>query len=265
MLAHRLRRWANISPALGQHAVFAGILRHFPLTYPRNRGGGPRVVVSTAAFHARHRGSVPGLGGLNETKNVSSPSTCETQYCEEPPWPRGSVLGLRPPGREFRIVCLEDSVISFISPSSGGFPGPVLSLLCAQRWPKARIISFHLPWPYCAMSVSLTQETIHKILPMLILPSHQTRDIETLLLQCWATVYDAGQTLKQQWLNVSWLLGWPILVDSGPTLNQHWMNILCVLSLYISFLDSLRSTLNVWYFPSKHETLTRCRLMYGQR
>ena len=34
----------------------------------RVRGGGPRVVVSTAAFHARVRGSVPGLGGLKETK-----------------------------------------------------------------------------------------------------------------------------------------------------------------------------------------------------
>ena len=31
-------------------------------------GGGPRVVVSTAAFHARARGSVTGLGGLKETK-----------------------------------------------------------------------------------------------------------------------------------------------------------------------------------------------------
>ena len=31
-------------------------------------GGGPRVVVSTAAFHARVRGSVPGLGGLKGTK-----------------------------------------------------------------------------------------------------------------------------------------------------------------------------------------------------
>ena len=88
-------------------------------------GGGPRVVVSTAAFHARVRCSVPGLGGLKETKNVSSPSTCESQYCGEPPWPRGSVLGLRPPGFEFRILCLEDSVISIISPSSGGSPGPV--------------------------------------------------------------------------------------------------------------------------------------------
>ena len=33
-----------------------------------NSGGGPRVVVSTTAFHARVRGSVPGLGGLKETK-----------------------------------------------------------------------------------------------------------------------------------------------------------------------------------------------------
>ena len=31
-------------------------------------GGGPRVVVSTAAFHARVRASVPGLGGLKEAK-----------------------------------------------------------------------------------------------------------------------------------------------------------------------------------------------------
>ena len=30
--------------------------------------GGPRVVVSTAASHARVRGSVPGLGGLTESK-----------------------------------------------------------------------------------------------------------------------------------------------------------------------------------------------------
>ena len=33
--------------------------------------------------------------------NVSSPSTCESQYCGEPPWPRGSVLGLRRQGSYF--------------------------------------------------------------------------------------------------------------------------------------------------------------------
>ena len=36
-------------------------------------GGGPSVVVSTAAFHARVRGSVPGLGGLKETKKMFLP------------------------------------------------------------------------------------------------------------------------------------------------------------------------------------------------
>ena len=43
--------------------------RHSPSARPvSGEGGGPRVVVSTAAFHARVRGSVPGLGGLKETK-----------------------------------------------------------------------------------------------------------------------------------------------------------------------------------------------------
>ena len=55
------------------------VARHQHFNY--RVGGGHRVVVSTAAF----RGSVPGLGGLKETKNVSSPSTCESQYCGEPP------------------------------------------------------------------------------------------------------------------------------------------------------------------------------------
>ena len=40
------------------------------------KGRGPMVVV---------RGSFPGLGGLKETKMFSSPSTCEAQYCGEPP------------------------------------------------------------------------------------------------------------------------------------------------------------------------------------
>ena len=43
-------------------------ITHAPSVTCEKRGGGPRVVVSTAAFHARVRGSVPGLGGLKETK-----------------------------------------------------------------------------------------------------------------------------------------------------------------------------------------------------
>ena len=36
-------------------------------------GGGPRVVVSTAAFPARVRGSVPGLGGLKQKMFLPHP------------------------------------------------------------------------------------------------------------------------------------------------------------------------------------------------
>ena len=45
MLGQRRRQWVSFRPTWG-----------------------PRVVVSTAAFHARVRGSVPGFGGLKETK-----------------------------------------------------------------------------------------------------------------------------------------------------------------------------------------------------
>ena len=58
------------------------IIKRFSINFT---GGGSRVVVSSAAFHARVRSSVPGHGGLKETKNVSFPSTCESQYCGEPP------------------------------------------------------------------------------------------------------------------------------------------------------------------------------------
>ena len=52
-------------------------------------------------------------------------SLVKIEYCGEPPWSRDSMLDLRPPGLEFRILCLEGSVISFISASSRGSPGPV--------------------------------------------------------------------------------------------------------------------------------------------
>ena len=67
MLDQRRRRWADVQILYKRFGVYWAVW-----------GGGPRVVVSTAAFHARVRGSVPGLGGLKETKNVSSPSTCES-------------------------------------------------------------------------------------------------------------------------------------------------------------------------------------------
>ena len=34
----------------------------------------------------------------------------------------------------------------------------------------------------------------------------QTRDVHPLLVHCWATVYDAGPSLNQQWANDSYLM-----------------------------------------------------------
>ena len=57
----------NDGPTLKQHRLNASCLPG--IVFPVNSilGGGPRVVGSTAAFHARVRGSVPGLGCLKET------------------------------------------------------------------------------------------------------------------------------------------------------------------------------------------------------
>ena len=105
-------------------------------------GGGPRVVVSTAAFHASVRGSFPGLGGLKKNKNVSSPSTRKTQYCGEPLSPRGSVLGLRPPGFKF---CVWRAVSSHSSHHPlRRFSWPNLTCIRAQKWHKTRFILFCL-------------------------------------------------------------------------------------------------------------------------
>ena len=43
-------------------------LHNLIFCFIKAKGGGPRVVISTAAFHAKVRGSVPGIGGLKETK-----------------------------------------------------------------------------------------------------------------------------------------------------------------------------------------------------
>ena len=130
VLAQRQRRWPNINPILVQRLVLAGMLLDIYLKILQVLlGGGPRVVVSTAAFHARVRGSVPGLGVLKETKLFL-------------PHPRVkvSIVGSL---RDREVACSASerqgpnfetcvwrtvsshSVISIISPSSGGSPGPV--------------------------------------------------------------------------------------------------------------------------------------------
>ena len=88
-------------------------------------------MVSTAAFHARVLGSVPGLGGLKETKNVYSTSTCESQY-----W--GSL-------RDREVACsASDRQARISEPVSGGqchlnhltilrsFSWPSLAYICTK-------------------------------------------------------------------------------------------------------------------------------------
>ena len=45
------------------------------------------------------------------------------------------------------------------------------------------------------------------ITPCLVLPQHCTRDIDPMLNQCWASVYDASPTLNHHWVNFPCLVG----------------------------------------------------------
>ena len=85
--------------------------------------------------------------GLKNKQEVSPCSLVKIQYCGEPLCLRVSVLGLRPPGVEFRILCLKGIAISFISPSSGDSLGSVKPI-CAQRCPKAPFIqvAYKVDW-----------------------------------------------------------------------------------------------------------------------
>ena len=88
-------------------------------------GGGPRVVVSTAAFQARVRGLVPGLCGLKGTKMFLPHARVKVSIVGSLRDREVVCSASDRQGSNFRILFLEDSVISFISPSSGGSPGPV--------------------------------------------------------------------------------------------------------------------------------------------
>ena len=57
--------WQDLNTDFFEFDAGHGYDRSMPYMFGR---GGPRVVVSNAAFHARVRGSVPGLGSLKETK-----------------------------------------------------------------------------------------------------------------------------------------------------------------------------------------------------
>ena len=84
---------SGVHPTNPPYRDFSCIRSHSTEVHPARRmhepGGGPRVVVSTAAFHARVRGSVSGLGGLK--KKVSSPSTWGSSVTERPQTTRARI------------------------------------------------------------------------------------------------------------------------------------------------------------------------------
>ena len=55
--------------------------------------------------------------------------------------------------------------------------------------------------------------------------TQQTRYVETMMFQCWASVEDVGPTLKHHCFNVACLLGSELCVD----LHQHSLHVSCLM------------------------------------
>ena len=141
-----LRQWASISQKLGRCVLFSG--KQPVMTDDRFIGSVVRrdkehINLQPISFekYISHFSPVTTVSICRLTLKVTqrlekhgfmwhlfcgcwlmlSPNTCHAgayglQFCGDFPWPKGSVLGLRPPGFEFQIF----RVIWFISPSSQG-------------------------------------------------------------------------------------------------------------------------------------------------
>ena len=236
----RLRRGPSINSTLRQRFLFSGIAL-------RSVGGG-RVVVSTAAFRARVRGSVPGLGGLKETKNVSSPSTCE------------SIVGSL---RDREVACsasdrqgsnFESCVWRTVSSQSSHHPQEVLLAQFSLYVHKGGLKpdSFHFI-TVCNSDNDDTAEieclNQRYMAPKLsffvkcIIQSESDRWITDALpehtIYSRASVAEGCPTLSHSWANVyclqvfRWVIPantmhWTnvgLMIDQRPTSNQHWDNI----------------------------------------
>ena len=110
--------WVNTTRTCPETPYWMNVIKLLLLTHHALalKGGGPRVVVSTAAFHARVRGSVPGLGGLKET-NLFLPH----------PRVKVSIVGsLRDPEVACSVSNFESCVWRTVSSQSSHHPQEVL-------------------------------------------------------------------------------------------------------------------------------------------
>ena len=117
----------NWNQSISQSCQSAYFMCCFNVSYIRSEG--PRVVVRTAAFHARVRGSFPGLGGLKETNMFLLHPLVKLSIV-------GSLCD-----REVACSASDLQGLNFVFCvwRAGGSPGP--KPVCARKWPKARFIS----------------------------------------------------------------------------------------------------------------------------
>ena len=163
-----------------------------------HKGGGPRVVVSTAAFHARVRGSVPGLGGLKETKMFL-------------PHPSGKV-SIVESLRDREVACsasdrqgsnFESCVWRTVSSQSSHHPQEVLlaqfSLYVYKGGLKSD--SFHfISTPHNVLKYLLRGYLQFSKVQPLWRPPQPERDTGSILTLCWDSVGEDGPQCRQRWI-----------------------------------------------------------------
>ena len=89
-------------------------------------------------------GSSPSLAFKFQRHKMFLPlSLVKIQYCGELPWPRGSVLDLRPQGPRNSGPVSVGHCHPIHFTILRRFSRPSLAYLCAQRWPKTFFISIH--------------------------------------------------------------------------------------------------------------------------
>ena len=135
------------------------------------------------------------------------------QYCGEPPWPRGNVLGLRPP-----IKYSDKSLKGFgwnnVGPASQTMAQPYVSI-----GPMYRVIWCF--WRRDEKRHPHNNAAVRK---------HGT------ITQCCFNVGPASKTVGQHWNSIGWMPWvcrkntadpvmdecWASVVDDWPALNQQW-------------------------------------------
>ena len=176
--------------------------------------GGPRVVVSTVAFHAIVHCLFPGLGSLKETKNVSSPSTrkklsivgslcdrevacaaldCQSLNCESSVSRAvSSHLSHHPQ----EVLLAQFSLHVHKKPDSFIFHNAEGNDLVLWIWQLINIIS-DTYWVFSCILTRMFPPTCESPAAVHYKPARYTN---TMPVQCWATVAGQHPFNTEQWI-----------------------------------------------------------------